>query len=68
MQQVRIFKSIESELVPLEKEINTWLKESGVRVVSITGNIAAQSGSPASHGGLSSFSASDVLLVILYEK
>lgn len=67
MQQVKIFKSIENELIPLEKEINQWIKESGVRVISMTGNIAPQANVPTT-GGLSSFSASDVLVIILYEK
>ncbi len=67
MQQVKIFKGIENELVPMEDEINRWIKESGARVISITGNIAPQGGPPPT-GGLSSFSASDVLIVVLYEK
>ena len=41
MQQVKIFKSIESELVALEEEINEWLSTSGAKVINITGNIAA---------------------------
>ena len=66
MQQVKIFKSIESELGPLEEEINEWISTTGARIISITGNIAAQS---ASSGGLGdTFSASDVLLCVLYEK
>ena len=65
MQQVKIFKSIESELVTLEEEINEWISTSGATVTNITGNIAAQSTS----GSLGdSFSGSDVLLVVLYEK
>ena len=64
MQQVKLFKSIESELWTMEKEINDWIKESGAKVLSITGNIAAQSGQGAAMG---SFSASDVLIVVLYE-
>jgi hypothetical protein len=66
MQQVKIFKSIESELVALEEEINEWLSTSGATVTNITGNIAAQSTSSGSLGD--SFSGSDVLLVVLYEK
>jgi hypothetical protein len=69
MQQVKIFKSIESELGALEKEINAWIAESKARVISVTGNIAAQSAGPIpAGGGLASFSSSDVLLVVLYEK
>ena len=64
MQKVRIFSSIESELTSLEKEINEWIVESGAKVISMTGNIAPQSGA-SSHVG--SFSASDILILILYE-
>jgi hypothetical protein len=67
MQQVKLFKSIESELDALEHEINAWVKESGARIVSVTGNIAPQT-EITNHGGQSSFSASDVLVIILYEK
>ena len=38
-------------------------KESGVQIVSATGNIAPQSGSAAGHG----FSASDILIVMVFE-
>jgi len=66
MQQVKIFKSIESELNALEQEINEWISDSGVKIVNITGNIAAQSATTGSLGD--TFSASDVLLFVLYEK
>ena len=66
MQQVKIFKSIESEIPTLEEEINQWLSESGDKVISITGNIAAQSTNGGSIGG--SFSGSDVIMFVLYEK
>ena len=66
MQQVKIFKSIESELLTLEQEINEWISESGAKIISITGNIAAQSASAGSLGD--TFSGSDVLLFVLYDK
>jgi len=66
MQQVKIFKSIESELLTLEQEINEWISESGAKIINITGNIAAQSASAGSLGD--SFSGSDVLLFVLYDK
>ncbi len=65
MQKVKIFKSIESELINMENEINQWIAETGARVISITGNIAPQS-ARESHGG--AFSDSDVLIVILYDQ
>lgn len=65
MRQIKIFKSIESELWNLEDEINSWIKESGAKVLSVTGNIAPQTGGPVMGG---TFSASDVLVIITYEK
>ena len=63
MQKVKFFKSIESELGVLEKEINAWIAQNKAKVVSITGNIAPQSGPT----GMGTFSSSDVLVVIMYE-
>jgi hypothetical protein len=65
MQKVKIFKSIESELGALEKEINSWIAESKAKIISMTGNIAPQA-PRTSHVG--SFSGSDVLLIVLYEE
>lgn len=65
MRKVKIFKSIESELHPLEDEINQWLTKSGAELVSVTGNIAPQT--PSSTSGMGSFSASDVLVIVVYE-
>ena len=41
MQQVKIFKSVDTELADLERQINRWMRKSGARVLSITGNIAS---------------------------
>ena len=65
MPQVKMFKSIESELWSLEKEVNEWIKANDAKIISITGNIAPQSSSGQSMSG--TFSASDVLVIILYE-
>lgn len=64
MQKIKIFKSIESELGGLESEINRWIVENEARIISMTGNIAAQA-PRTTHVG--SFSASDVLVIVLYE-
>jgi hypothetical protein len=64
MQQVKIFKSIESERAELEKEINRWIRKSGVKVLSVTGNITSQSGGG---GPMSSFSGSDIIIILLVE-
>lgn len=66
MQKVKLFKTIESELSNLEIEINEWINTSGARLISATGNIAPQSG--AGSAPLGSFSASDVLIVVVYEE
>ena len=70
MQQVKIFKGVESEMGTLEAEVNRWLAESKARVVNMFGNIAPQSHSTSQSTGLSTsiFAPSDVFLVILYEK
>ncbi len=68
MQQIKIFKSIESDVSDLERDINAWLKESGARVVNVFGNIAPQTiGDPEKTKGGRGFSPSDILIAVLYE-
>jgi hypothetical protein len=71
MQQVKIFKNLESDIPAIEREINRFL-ESGVKVLNIFGNISPQSqaSSSAPDGYLSKTptSPSDVFLVVVYEK
>ena len=70
MQQVKLFKSVESEIANLEKEINAWIRSAGARVLSISGDIAPQTPQRESRGLAmtpASFAASDILVVILYE-
>lgn len=66
IQQVKLFKTIESEIPEMEKTINRWIQKNGVKVLSITGNIASHGG--ASGGPMSSFSSADVLIVVMYER
>lgn len=70
MHQIKIFKSIESDVVALEKQVNDWLAKSGVNVINIFGNIAPQS-MPTNDKGVALvtgvFAPSDVLLVIQFE-
>ena len=70
MQQIKIFKGIETEVSVLEAEVNSWLAESKVRVISMSGNIAPQTQASKETAGLSKsrFAPSDVLLIILYEQ
>ena len=69
MQQIKIFKSIETDVSNLESEINSWLQESGVKVINIFGNIAPQTvNSESTATGSRAFSPSDVIMVVVYEK
>jgi hypothetical protein len=65
MQQVKIFKSVDTELNDLEVQINQWIANEKVRIISIQGNIAPQAGKHVMQG---SFSQADVLVVVLFEK
>ena len=69
MQQVKLFKGIESDVVSLENEINAWIKSSGARIVQMSGNIAPQTGSNSGSGSRigGGHTPSDVLIVIVYE-
>jgi hypothetical protein len=71
MQQVRLFKGVENDLASLEAEINAWIKSQNVKVLSIQGNVAAQSasGQPEARGlTRSDFSPSDIFVIVLYEQ
>ena len=71
MHQIKIFKGLETDLPQLENQINAWLAESKVRVVQMFGNISPQSAARDSSASVltkGSFTPSDVLLVVLYEK
>jgi len=68
VQQIRIFKSIESDIGELEREINGWLQESGVTVINVFGNIAPQTVNAEGAGATGrAFSPSDVFMVVVYE-
>lgn len=66
MQQVKIFKSVDTEINEMERQINRWMRKSGARVLSINGNLTSQ---PSGNGGapLNSFAAGDVMVIVLYE-
>lgn len=71
MQQVKLFKGVESELQSLEEAVNTWIRQTGARVISITGNVAPQTGRGGTQavglGGSGGITPSDVLVIVLYE-
>ena len=62
MQQVKIFKSVDTELPEMERQINRWMRKSGARVLSITGNLDSQAGDASSR--MNSFAASDIMLIV----
>ena len=64
MQQVKIFKSVDTELGDLESQINQWIAETKAKIISLNGNISPQAGK---HGVQGSFSTSDVFVIVLYE-
>lgn len=70
MQQVKIFKSLESDVTELEEEVNTWIRESGAKIVAITGNIAPQTltGGRSDSLGKGAFAPSDVIIIVVYVK
>lgn len=76
MHQVKLFSGEEDYRDRLELEINDWLRESRVRVVSIHGNIAPQTvvktiketPIPGAGPGQTRMNASsDILIVVVYE-
>ena len=72
MQRVKLFKGLETEVEALEQQINAWAESEGAKITQVTGNIATQSYNPAAKSGTSLHgnvaAASDVLIVVLYEK
>lgn len=65
MQQIKIFKAVDSEIGDLESQINRFLRKNKVRVLSISGN---HSPSPAqSAGPMNTFSGGDVTIIMLFE-
>ena len=72
MQRVKLFKGLETEVEALEQQVNAWVESEGAKIIQVTGNLATQSYNPAAKSGSSLQSnvaaASDVLIVVLYEK
>ena len=65
MQQIKIFKAVDTELEDLEKQINRFIRKHGVRVLSISGNHSAAL--DASSGPMNTFSGGDVTVIMLFE-
>ena len=62
MQQVKIFKGVDNEIAEIERQINRWMRKSGARVLSITGNLA--SSGAANQGPMNTFAAGDILVIV----
>ena len=65
MQQVKLFKSVDTEMAEMEKQINRFIRKNNIRVLSINSNLA--SSPTANNGPMSSFAAGDILVTLLYE-
>lgn len=65
MQQVKIFKAVDTELDDLEKQINRFIRKHNVRVLSISGNHSASMDSNS--GPMNTFSGGDVTVIMLFE-
>jgi hypothetical protein len=72
MPQMKFFKGLESDLAGLERKINTWMMEPGIRVINVFGNIAPKTSPVTEPTGTlvtqSGYGDSDVLIAVLYEK
>lgn len=70
MHQIKMFKGLESDMGALELQVNKWLAESKVKVVSMFGNLAPQTvafDQSVTSISKSSFCPSDMWVVIIYE-
>lgn len=70
MHQIKIFMSKEGATGELESEVNQWIRETGARVIQITGNISPQTLLTKVKDSLADgkrYAPSDVMLVVLYE-
>ena len=73
MNQVKLFTGLEGSTAELTEEINSWIRETGAKILQISGNIAPQSiasldqpaGLPA-EGGSTLRPPSDLFIVVLY--
>ena len=66
MQQIKLFKFVDTEMVEMERQINRWMRKSGARIIAVHGNLSPQ---PQAGGGgpLNTFAGSDILVIIHYD-
>jgi len=67
MHQVKFFKGIETELTPLQEQVNEWLRENNAKVVNMFGNIAPQTTRSGTEGSRQ-FLPSDIFVAVVYEQ
>lgn len=65
MQQIKLFKGVDNDLPELERQVNRWIRKTGVKVLSISGNLSSQPATGA--GPMSSFATSGVLIIVQVE-
>lgn len=65
MQQIKIFRSVDTESDDLEKQINRFIRKNNIRVLSISGNHSASL--DAGSGPMNSFSGGDITVILLFE-
>ena len=75
MQQVKLFTGLEGATGELSDQINSWIRESGAKVLQISGNMSPQSSTGSGGGtGLTMTGSStgrvssDVFVIVLYEE
>ncbi|MEM6688185.1 MAG: hypothetical protein AAF664_02080 [Planctomycetota bacterium] len=66
MQQIKLFKFVDTEIDEMERQINRWMRKSGAKILSVGGNLSSQP-APTGLGGVSSFAGSDILVILHYE-
>lgn len=65
MQQIKIFRAVDTEADDLEKQVNRFIRKHKVRVLSISGNHSASA--DTSSGPMNTFSGGDITIIMLFE-
>ncbi len=65
MIQVKTFRGLEHEHEELGEQVNAWIRENNIRVVSVDMNMAPQSKLPDSV--LRTGTSSDLMILVTYE-
>ncbi|KAA1257723.1 hypothetical protein LF1_02120 [Rubripirellula obstinata] len=65
MQQIKIFKGVDTEIPEMERQINRWMRKSGAEIISIQSSLAPQPNKGT--GPMNSFAGSDIMVVLHYQ-